>query len=379
MTADSTAGSTADTPAHSTAGPTADSLADTPAHSTVGALGGAVPVSRAERPRRRRWVSVVAWLVVLPFAVWAALRLVPGDVHFRWVQLVAFTPYVALASPVPVLVALVSRRWAALAASLAVVAVFAACVLPRALPDGDSGTGGAGGTGSAGSTVLRVVASNLRYGGASPAAVIDLVRTFRADVLTLQELTPQAVTKLEEAGLTRLLPYKVDRSRAGAGGSGIYARFPVTPEQAIDLGRFGQARAIVDVPGAGPVDVVSVHPCAPRIPERQRCWADGLAALPPPGGAVRVLAGDFNATLDHARVRRLLGLGYRDAADAAGAGLSTTWPYLPWSIDGHGIPPVTLDHVLVGPGVAVRSFGVRQVPATDHKAIYAELALPRAR
>ncbi|MEZ0075859.1 endonuclease/exonuclease/phosphatase family protein [Planotetraspora sp. GP83] len=365
-----------------TADSTADSTADTPADAPAVAVPGATEASRAERPRRRRWMSVVAWLVVLPFAVWAALRLVPGDVHFRWVQLVAFTPYVALASPAPVLVALVSRRWAALAASLAVAAVFAACVLPRVLPDGDSGADeppGANGAGGTGRTALRVVASNLRYGGASPAAVIDLVRTFHADVLTLQELTPQAVTKLEEAGLTRLLPYKVDRSRPGAAGSGIYARFPVTPEQAIDLGRFGQARAIVDVPGAGPVDVVSVHPCAPRIPERQRCWADGLAALPPPGGAVRILAGDFNATLDHARVRRLLGLGYRDAADATGAGLSTTWPYMPWSIDGHGIPPVTLDHVLVGPGVTVRSFGVRQVPATDHKAVYAELALPRVR
>ena len=51
------------------------------------------------------WRGLLAWPAVAPFALWALLRLVPGDVGFRWVQLVAFTPYVALASVVAPLVA----------------------------------------------------------------------------------------------------------------------------------------------------------------------------------------------------------------------------------------------------------------------------------
>jgi endonuclease/exonuclease/phosphatase family metal-dependent hydrolase len=311
-------------------------------------------------------VSVLAWLTVAPFAIWAVLRLVPADVHFRWVQLVGFTPYVALVSVVAPIVALVSRRWTALAASLVVTAVLAACTLPRAMAmDVDDG-----------GPSLRILSSNLMVGAVPPSALVDLVRKLRPDVLTLQELTPDVAEGLDKAGLGVLLPYKVDRSRPGTGGSGIYARFPVTPGQAIDIGGFGQARATVAVPDGKPVEIVSVHPCAPRYQDRYQCWADGLAALPSPDGSRRVLAGDFNATLDHARVRRLLDEGYSDAADATGDGLATTWPYQPWHFNGFGIPAVTLDHVLVSRGVTVRGFSVHAVPATDHRAVFAELGLP---
>lgn len=319
------------------------------------------------RGRRRRWVSVLAWLVVSPFAVWAVLRLIPADVHFRWVQLVAFTPYVALASVVAPLVALASRRWAALAASLAVTATLAACVVPRALPDG-------GRTTSSG-PALRILSANLEVGGVPPSALVDLVRRLRPDVLALQELTPSAAEGLRQAGLATLLPYKAELALEGPRGSGVYARHAITPGQAIEYG-FGQMVATVEVPGAGPVGVVSVHPCAPSDETGYPCWADGLAALPRPGGAVQVLAGDFNATLDHARIRDLLGAGYRDAAGATGDGLTTTWPFRPREFNGFGIPTVTIDHILADRRAGVRSFGVHRLPDTDHRAVFAELVLP---
>ncbi|MEV6983566.1 endonuclease/exonuclease/phosphatase family protein [Sphaerisporangium sp. NPDC051017] len=330
--------------------------------------------TRADSPavtvgrRRRRWVGVLVWGLVAPFAVWAVLRLVPADVHFRWVQLVAFTPYAALASAIAPIAALVSRRWTALVVSLAVSVSLAVCVLPRAFPSGEAAPDGPS---------LRVLSSNLLVGSVPASALVDLVRKLRPDVLTVQELTPQAASALNKAGLARLLPYRTERPRPGVGGSAIYARHPVTPGQAIEVGGFGQAEATVDVPGAGPVGVVSVHPCAPARPDRHRCWAEGLAALPPPGRTPRVLAGDFNATLDHAPVRELLAEGYADAADATGDGFVTTWPYRPWHFNGFGVPPVAIDHVLVGPGVGVRAFGVHPVPETDHRAVFAELVLPR--
>ncbi|MEV4459704.1 endonuclease/exonuclease/phosphatase family protein [Microbispora sp. NPDC049633] len=325
------------------------------------------------------WRGLLAWLAVAPFALWALLRLMPGDVHFRWVQLVAFTPYVALVSIVAPLVALLVRRRAALVAGLAVTATLAACVLPRALSDPFAHDPAAAGVRAAGATgpVLRVLSANLLYGSVPPPALVDLVRRLRPDVLTLQELTPQASAGLRAAGLTTLLPYADDRAQEGSGGSGLFTRFPLRPE---DLSAFDgrrQAAGIVEVPGAGPVAVVSVHPCAPRYAFRFRCWSRSLAALPDPGGPVRILSGDFNATLDHARVRRLLDAGYRDAADATGNGLAGTWPYRRSSdFGGLPVPPVTIDHVLVDPRVAVRAFGVHRLPVTDHRAIFAELVLP---
>ena len=42
---------------------------------------------------------------------------------------------------------------------------------------------------------------------------------------------------------------------------------------------------------------------------------------------MRLLVGDFNATLDHAALRRLLDTGYRDAASVVGQGMTPTcWP-----------------------------------------------------
>jgi endonuclease/exonuclease/phosphatase family metal-dependent hydrolase len=85
---------------------------------------------------------------------------------------------------------------------------------------------------------------------------------------------------------------------------------------------------------------------------------------------VRILAGDFNATLDHARLRRLIDTGYRDAADQLGEGLHPTFPI------GQRMPPITLDHVLADRRVGIRSFVARRVPRSDHRAVRAELVLP---
>jgi endonuclease/exonuclease/phosphatase (EEP) superfamily protein YafD len=84
----------------------------------------------------------------------------------------------------------------------------------------------------------------------------------------------------------------------------------------------------------------------------------------------RVLAGDFNATLDHATLRRLIGRGYADAADRAGRGLVPTWGL------GQSRPPLTIDHVLLDRRCAVQSVQIHDLPGSDHRALFARLRLP---
>jgi endonuclease/exonuclease/phosphatase family metal-dependent hydrolase len=163
----------------------------------------------------------------------------------------------------------------------------------------------------------------------------------------------------------------------GVTGSAVYSRFPVT-----DLGyrrfpsSFGQAQAGVRVPGAVEVRVESVHPCAPSDSQRSGCWERDIDQEPAatPGGAVNLLIGDFNATLDHERFRAVLAKGYRDAADVVGAGFESSWPY----DERWFIPGVVLDHVVADERVGVRQVSVHRIPASDHKAVFAELVLPRA-
>ncbi len=128
------------------------------------------------------------------------------------------------------------------------------------------------------------------------------------------------------------------------------------------------------VPGAPGVRVESAHPAAPYALDQIDAWRNDLAAQPAatPDGPLSILAGDFNATLDHAPLRALLDTGYADAAAAVGAGLTGTWgPY-----DGDLIPPVVIDHVLVDRRIAVRDVVVHPLPDSDHRMVLADLRLP---
>jgi endonuclease/exonuclease/phosphatase (EEP) superfamily protein YafD len=305
------------------------------------------------------------WLLVAPVAGWALARTAGLERGPLLVQVTAFTPYAAVLSTIPVVVALLARnRWAAAVAGLACLAL-AVGVLPRAIGSRWTGTGT--------EARLTVMSVNLRLGQADPASIVDLVRTRDVDVLTLQEYTPAAEAALAEAGLTALLPYWERQPVDRAAGSAVYSRLPPS-DVGLVHGWFYQARLVVDVGGQA-VTVESVHP-PPPVSQSGPAWAEGLRGQTPasePG--LRVLAGDFNATLDHAELRRLVGTGYRDAADTVGAGLVPTWPYYGPRLS--VTPKVTIDHILVNGSIQVGGFTAVTVPQTDHRAIIATLYIGR--
>jgi hypothetical protein len=212
----------------------------------------------------------------------------------------------------------------------------------------------------------------MMIGGADARAIVELVRGHGIQLLAVQEFTPEAERALDSAGLADLLPNRVSYPQPGAGGSGIFSRFPLRDDGLRTLpSGFTQATATVLVPGATSVSVESAHPCAPLPPD---CSRIDLATEPPasPDGVVRVLVGDFNATLDHVRLRRLIATGYRDVASVRGRGFATSWPY----DERWWIPGVTIDHVLADRRVGVARYAVHPVPRSDHRAVFAELVLP---
>jgi endonuclease/exonuclease/phosphatase (EEP) superfamily protein YafD len=129
------------------------------------------------------------------------------------------------------------------------------------------------------------------------------------------------------------------------------------------------------VEGAPPVRLKAVHPAPPVNATAAPYWQDALAALPGSDGRgdVQILAGDFNATLDHPELRGLLGRGYTDAADAAGKGFVWTWP----ARRRKRALPLTIDHVLVDERVEVEKVVVVRVPGSDHRAVITTLRLPK--
>jgi endonuclease/exonuclease/phosphatase family metal-dependent hydrolase len=303
------------------------------------------------------YALAACWLAFL------ALRLVGADGSRLTAAALALTPYVAGFGLV------VGVAGAALldpvggGLLLAVALVLAGLVLPRAFGSKDPLPGG---------PRLRVLSVNLYLGRADPAAVVALAREHRVDVLSLQELTAEAAERLTAAGLPEVLPYAQFEILEYAHGSGLAARHPLLKRDLARRSLMAQPSALVDLPGAAEIEVVAVHPMPPVRPHGAANWKRELAGLPGarPTSPLRLLAGDFNATLDHGALRALLRRGYRDAAAAIGAGLRPTWP------TNRPLPPVTLDHVLVDTRCAVTEFRVLSVPGSDHRAVLAEIVLP---
>lgn len=310
----------------------------------------------------------VAGALTVPWATWAVVRATGVERGYPLVPALAFTPYAAATSVVPLAVAVRAGARTATAVAATSSAVLAGAVLQRA---GRRGT-----TWEPGTRHLRVATVSMRYGRADPHAVVSLVAGRRVDVLALQEVTPAAELALRAAGIGDELPHShVIAARDGsppAAGGALWSRWPMLERRATP-GRFEQPTALVGVPGAPDVEVAAVHTAPPATsPRSVREWTADLAELPEPDpGVLRVLAGDFNATFDHAAFRRVVDSGYVDAAWAVGRALRWTWTPLR-----SPQPRLTIDHVLVDPRVGVASVTLHRIPRTDHRALVADLVLP---
>lgn len=299
---------------------------------------------------------IVLLIGAVALAAFVALRLSGHDGHRYTASAVALLPYVTVGGLVMSAIGLGVRDWWIGGVTLALALVLVGCVAPRIVPGRSRATGPS----------LTVMASNLLLGRADVKTVVELVRLHRVDVLTLLELTPECADEFARAGLFDLLPHRVLEPIAGGKGSGIASRYPLTELDLVAPTTLAQPSARLDVNGIA-VEIVAVHPVPPTY--LPLVWQAELAGLPPTtDDAIRVLAGDFNGTVDHGTFRKLLRRGYVDAASRRGAGLAPTWRW-------HGFPLVTLDHVLIDARAKVVDCRVFDVPGSDHVAVCAALVL----
>ena len=312
-------------------------------------------------------VAGVSWVVAGGFAAWAAARAAGVDrvrkTESVTVPLMSFTPQVAAAAPLAALaLRLTGRRGPATTVVLASAAL-GLVVRSRAVPRRQPAATG---------PTLRVLTNNMLVGRAEPEAIVDRVRAADPDVLFLQELTSGAEIRLKQAGLEDLLPHTlIEHIDGGPRGSAIYSRYPLSEALPHPETFAAQPTAVLELPGGDAVELICVHLRAPALRRDGSVpWRSELGMLPAPGKRPRVIAGDFNASVDHAAFRDLLRLGYADAAVQTGTGLVRTWG--PPNQD----PWLTIDHVLVSRGCAVRACAVYDVAGSDHRAVYAEISLP---
>ncbi|MEW2579113.1 endonuclease/exonuclease/phosphatase family protein [Streptomyces syringium] len=310
----------------------------------------------------RTALQIVCATALAGAAILVAARATSWD-DGTWLAMpMAGFPYAVVGTVVVLVVLLVLRSWWVAAVAAVLVVTELAWTVPRFVPDREPV--------SASAPRLRVATSNAHVGAVDPEVLVRLVRAERLDVLAMEEMTPQAIAALDKAGMAELMPY---RELHPESDSSLYSRLPLTGGGLL-RGRatvWPQTTAAVKV-GGRTVRLVAVHTLYPLGDARR--WAHDMRELREEAvdsGRDTVFLGDFNATLDHAPMRRLLSAGLTDSHAELGRGWAPTWP-----ADASGVPSLLqLDHVLHGSGLAAVSVSEHVVRGSDHKAVVAELAL----
>ncbi|MEV3989809.1 endonuclease/exonuclease/phosphatase family protein [Streptomyces sp. NPDC049837] len=314
---------------------------------------------------RRAAAWAAGLLLVVPTVV-TGCRLFGTDAVTPVPQLLALLPWLAVPAGLALLLALPARRpfltaWAG--GALAVTLWFTQ-------PYGPAGTPAHGPV----TARLRVLAANVEFGNAT-GELVTAVRRERPDLVFVSECDPACARALA-AGLGAHYPYGAQVAAAGAAGSVILGSRPLTPEPALPGTTMGMPGATARL-GDEDVTVRLAHPMPP-LPGHIGLWRHELGLLRDFAAAHRgrpvILAGDFNATQDHAAFRSVLDSGaLHDAARLAGAARTGSWP------QGRTVPPYAqIDHVLVSADFSVRDARFLDLPRTDHRALLVDLEL-RAR
>jgi endonuclease/exonuclease/phosphatase (EEP) superfamily protein YafD len=229
------------------------------------------------------------------------------------------------------------------------------------------------GSHASGPSDLTVMTSNLHLGQADPAAVAAIAAHEAADVVVLEEVTPQEMQAL--TGLRASYPYVAGGAAPWAYGTVVLSRFPLSEVLQLHVSK---GAWLMRVAAQRPFWLIAVHTAQPLTAYPD--WApdhDALLAAVRRLDGPLVLAGDFNATLDHRPMRQLLAAGLSDAARQSNAGWQATWPADERSgrLVPFGLGLMTLDHVLFSADFSAVSTSTHEVPRSDHRALVARLAL----
>lgn len=336
--------------------------------------GRADPTAPPARPRHRLRTAariLGAVVITLLVAVIALPDLLFGmDRRTPFVQLVSFRPWVLVgvaAMTLGLLVVLWFRRgvWPLVAGLLSVLLIGGTLVLPRTLADPLPTTG----------TPLTVLAFNTFEGSADVDGLAALIRAERPDVVAVVESGELFSSRL--APLVEPLGYRVltgaDRGRSDVNGVTALVAEGLG-EVDVRVGGETSTFPYVEVTGGGLGELrfVAFHSVAP-LPGTASRWRQDMALLSRwcAGAGPAVVAGDFNATLDHSAFRAGMA-GCGDAADQRGAGLVPTWG----PTDGTREIGPQIDHVITTDGIAAETFAVFDIADSDHRAVLTRLRIP---
>ncbi|MEU0003662.1 endonuclease/exonuclease/phosphatase family protein [Streptomyces sp. NPDC006314] len=308
---------------------------------------------RGDRRVWRRGIVLAALALLLALVMLVHSR-IPNRVGNLGSLTETFLPWLGVAVPVLLVLALVRKSATALIAILLPAIVWLNLF------------GGLLGDKSGGGGDLMVATHNVNADNPDPAATATDVAASGADVLALEELTD--VSEYERA----LAP--MYKHHAVVGTVGLWSRYPMTDVRAVDikLGWKRAMRATVTTP-RGPVAVYVAHLPSVRVKmeagftARQRdksADALGEAIADETLGRV-VLLGDLNGTMNDRSLNAVTSQ-LRSTQGAAGSGFGFSWPA--------SFPMARIDQIMVK-GVQPESSWTLPRTNSDHLPVAARVKL----
>ncbi|MFI8308767.1 endonuclease/exonuclease/phosphatase family protein [Streptomyces sp. NPDC085927] len=231
---------------------------------------------------------------------------------------------------------------------------------------------------------LTVVSHNVNVENPDPAGTARDLAASGADLLALEEMTPQATVAYGKE-LAKAYPYHTVQ-----GTVGLWSKLPLSDSRSVDVlrgdaGSLAETRRAEDLPvdppralrttvatDRGPLVVYVAHLGSVRLMPRHGFWTDsrdvGAVALAKAVAAEQnervVVLGDMNGTTDD-RAFDGLASQLHSAQEAAGKGFGFSWPA--------SFPMARIDQILVR-GVEPKSSWVLPATGSDHLPVAASLS-----
>ncbi|MEN3791981.1 endonuclease/exonuclease/phosphatase family protein [Fulvimarina sp. MAC3] len=208
-------------------------------------------------------------------------------------------------------------------------------------------------------TALSLLQMNLRYNSDTKPA-LDLIRSTKADVVTLQESTERWVDAL--SGVKDIYPHRILCGvKKPLGGNVILSKFQIRESDTVCDEELGFLATTIDLANEEILTVASQHLVWPW-PFRQWSQIEVLPAILAQLDHPLVIGGDFNAVPWSAAVSV-----YADAANARPIeGIGAT--FAPYALPASWKPVIGLpiDNVLVSSEIKILSTGTLPPTASDH-------------
>ncbi|WP_131809926.1 endonuclease/exonuclease/phosphatase family protein [Mycolicibacterium elephantis] len=203
----------------------------------------------------------------------------------------------------------------------------------------------------------------------------------RADVIAVSELTAEEVQEFSRVGIEEPFPHSLLKPAPGAGGIGLWSRYPLVTVPPAKHPGSAIASAQVQIPNVrfSPL-VASVHITSPVTAEAGSFdrWRNGIADIQTnlghfaekAGPAAVIIAGDFNSTPDVRQIRDLLANGYRDAVEQTGRASPRR------SRPTNGSHRACYRPHVLTRNAAASSIQTVDIPGSDHRKLLATVEVP---